>query len=52
MENGISSESGYIRYLADTYRIQGYEAIEEPSPEQLPQFLSGFRPDLVVHKQG
>ena len=51
MEGGVSSERERIQSLAEGYRLQGYEVIEEPSQEQLPEFLAGFRPDMVVHKE-
>ena len=36
------------RRLARSYRKQGYRVIEEPRGEDLPPFLRGFSPDLVV----
>ena len=36
--------------LAEEYRSRGYEVIEMPSPEQLPEFLAGYRPDLLIRK--
>ena len=40
------------RAIASDYRIRGYTVLEEPSPEQLPGFLSGYSPTLVAHKDG
>jgi uncharacterized protein YutE (UPF0331/DUF86 family) len=50
MEAGTSPERQRARALAEEYRSRGYEVIEEPSPAQLPDFLSGYRPDLLVRK--
>jgi len=50
MEAGTSPEKQRARAIAEEYRSQGYEVIEEPSPAQLPDFLSGYRPDLLVRK--
>ena len=52
METINSREKQRARALAEEYRRQGYEAIEEPSPEQLPDFLSGYHPDLLIRKGG
>lgn len=51
MSTNSSQEKRRIQYLAETYRIEGFNTIEEPTPEQLPKFLAGYRPDLVVHKE-
>jgi hypothetical protein len=50
MEAVTSPERQRARALAEEYRSRGYEVIEEPSPAQLPHFLSGYRPDLLVRK--
>jgi uncharacterized protein YutE (UPF0331/DUF86 family) len=50
MEAATSPERQRTRALAEEYRSRGYEVIEEPSPAQLPDFLSGYRPDLLVRK--
>jgi hypothetical protein len=50
MEAVTSPERQRARALAEEYRSRGYEVIEEPSPAQLPDFLSGYRPDLLVRK--
>lgn len=31
---------------------RGYQVVQEPSPEVLPEFLGNFRPDLVAFKEG
>jgi REase_AHJR-like/Protein of unknown function DUF86 len=50
MEAVTSPERQRARALAEEYRSRGYQVIEEPSPAQLPDFLSGYRPDLLVRK--
>jgi hypothetical protein len=50
MEAVPSPERRRARALAEEYRSRGYGVIEEPSPAQLPDFLSGYRPDLLVRK--
>jgi uncharacterized protein YutE (UPF0331/DUF86 family) len=50
MEAVTSPERQRARALAEEYRSRGYEVIEEPSPAQLPDFLSDYRPDLLVRK--
>lgn len=51
MEAAISPEKVRARDLAEEYRRKGYEVIEEPGAEQLPDFLAGYRPDLLVKKE-
>ena len=36
--------------LAEEYRGKGYEVIVSPTSEHLPDFLSGYHPDLLVKK--
>jgi len=50
MEATISLERQRARIIAEEYRRRGYEVIEEPSQEQLPDFLSGYHPDLLIRK--
>jgi uncharacterized protein YutE (UPF0331/DUF86 family) len=45
-----SLERQRARAIAGEYRSKGYEVIEEPTQEQLPDFLSGYHPDLLVRK--
>jgi uncharacterized protein YutE (UPF0331/DUF86 family) len=45
-----SLERQRARAIAGEYRSKGYEVIEEPTQEQLPDFLSGYNPDLLVRK--
>jgi hypothetical protein len=50
MEALISLETQRARAIAEEYRGRGYEVIEEPSPEQLPDFLAGYHPDLLIRR--
>lgn len=50
MEATSSRERQRARVLAEEYRQRGYEVIAEPSQEQLPDFLSGYHPDLLIRK--
>jgi hypothetical protein len=45
-----SLEKQRARAIAGEYRSKGYEVIEEPTQNQLPDFLSGYHPDLLVRK--
>jgi len=45
-----SLERQRTRTIAEEYRSKGYEVIEEPAQEQLPDFLSGYHPDLLARK--
>src|SRR5918999_1710393 len=46
------SERDALERLAAEYARDGYEVIVEPTREQLPDFLKGFRPDVIVQGQG
>jgi hypothetical protein len=50
MQGTTPLERQRARTLAEEYRSRGYEVIEAPSPEQLPDFLAGYRPDLLIRK--
>lgn len=50
MEAATSRDRQRARPIAEEYRSRGYEVIEQPSPEQLPEFLAGYRPDLLVRR--
>jgi hypothetical protein len=50
METALSLERKRVHDLAEEYRSKGYKVIEEPSSEQLPDFLSGYHPDLLISK--
>jgi REase_AHJR-like len=39
-----------VRAVAEDYRRQGYDVLEEPSPESLPDFLAGHQPDLIARR--
>ncbi len=52
MLDDISAEKRRARAIASDYRIRGYSVLEEPSPEQLPDFLSGYSPTMVAYKDG
>ena len=38
------------RRLAWAYRELGYEVLEQPRDDDLPDFLRGFAPDLIARK--
>jgi hypothetical protein len=50
MQGTTPLERQRARTLAEEYRSRGYEVIEAPSPEQLPDFLAGYHPDLLIRK--
>ena len=50
METTISLEKQHAHTLAEEYRSRGYDVIEEPSQEQLPAFLNGYHPDMLLRK--
>ena len=50
MQGTTPLERQRVRALVEEYRSKGYEVIEMPSPEQLPDFLTGYRPDLLIRK--
>jgi uncharacterized protein YutE (UPF0331/DUF86 family) len=37
-----------LQEIAAEYRAQGYDVRIEPGPEDVPAFLTGFRPDLIA----
>lgn len=39
-----------VHELAEEYRGKGYDVVEEPAPTQLPDFLAGYHPDLLLRK--
>jgi hypothetical protein len=41
-------ERAALDAIARLYAKNGYQVIQEPSPEQLPAFLRGFRPDAIA----
>jgi hypothetical protein len=50
MEAKTSRERQRARAIAEEYRSKGYEVIEQPSPEQLSEFLAGYQPDILVQR--
>jgi hypothetical protein len=50
MEAATSRERQRARAIAAEYRGKGYEVIEQPLPEELPKFLAGYCPDLLVRR--
>ena len=46
METAFHQER--VAAIADRYRQRGYQVVEEPDATQLPDFLSGFKPDLLA----
>jgi uncharacterized protein YutE (UPF0331/DUF86 family) len=50
METATALEQKHAHALAEEYRHKGYEVIETPGQEQLPEFLSGYHPDLLIRK--
>jgi len=37
-----------ISEVAESYRRRGYEVVIYPSPKLLPEFLSGYKPDIIA----
>ncbi len=50
MNATVELERQRARAIAEEYRSNGYEVIEEPSPEQLPDFLADYRPDFLMRR--
>jgi hypothetical protein len=44
-------EKAAILKLTEEYRSKGYEIFAHPSPEDLPDFLKNYRPDMIVKGQ-
>jgi len=44
----LSQEQRRIREVAEGYRRRGYRVVVEPDPQSLPDFLTGFRPDILA----
>ena len=45
-----SAEERRLRLLAQEYRAKGYEVTEHPGPNQVPDFLRPFQPDLIARQ--
>ena len=50
METTLALEKQHAHKVAEEYRRRGYDVIEEPSQDQLPTFLSGYHPDMLLRK--
>ncbi len=51
MEHAQSVEHELLEQVAQEYAQQGYRVFREPGVSELPVFLRGFRPDLLVETQ-
>ena len=40
------------RKIAQEYLDKGYDVLEKPSQEDMPEFLAGYHPDLLLRKPG
>lgn len=47
-----SLELKRVKEIAKEYMEKGYEVIMEPHPNNLPDFLKGYRPDILASKEG
>ena len=52
METNLALLRQRAQTLAEEYRGRGYAVIVEPSQAQLPPFLTGYHPDLLLSKAG
>ena len=52
MEDAVSRAQERVRDLADEYHARGFEVTVNPAPSQLPPFLAGYHPDLLVRREG
>ena len=50
MEAIAALEKRHAHKVAEEYRRRGYDVIEEPSQDQLPTFLTGYHPDMLLRK--
>lgn len=50
METNLALLRQRAQTLAEEYRSRGYAVIVEPSQAQLPPFLAGYHPDLLLSK--
>ena len=44
----VERERKKIKQVANEYRSKGYEVVIEPTSNDLPHFLSGYRPDIIA----
>lgn len=47
-----SPEERLVLQVAEEYRERGYEVVLQPKPSSLPEFLGGYRPDLLARRGG
>jgi hypothetical protein len=45
-----ASEAALARQIAEDYRTKGYEVTLQPGPDQLPQSLAAYAPDILARK--
>ena len=50
MEAHTTPEQTRVERLAEDYRNRGYEVIIEPGPHQLPDFMAGYKPDMIASR--
>ena len=50
MDTIAALEKQHAHKVAEQYRRRGYDVIEEPSEDQLPTFLAGYHPDMLLRK--
>jgi len=48
MTSRMSKQQQRMKEIADEYRRKGYQVVEEPEDELLPEFLENYRPDLLA----
>ena len=46
------SQRNRLQSIAADYEVQGYDVKVQPSPGDLPEFLTGFEPDLIAVGKG
>ncbi|MFN6538974.1 MAG: hypothetical protein RM021_021830 [Nostoc sp. EkiNYC01] len=46
----LEKEREQLLKLAQEYRQKGYEVFFHPNPEDLPEFLNNYRPDMIVRR--
>jgi hypothetical protein len=45
-----ASEAALARQIAEDYRTKGYQVTMQPGPDQLPQSLAAFAPDILARR--
>src|SRR5437764_330324 len=51
-QSTLTAQQKSLNSAAQEYESKGYRVIKEPDPSELPDFLKGFRPDLVAYGDG